>query len=173
MAIRPGSARGFGLRPKNRWESLFELVVLMLFIAWWTGLMPWSVSIWVSDNVRIEPGPVLLSLYWVVLAVAAVQAAAAAIRFVEPRRSRLGATVDLASAVAGIALAVALLPDPAHIVQFDVPRASVEQIQKVYVTLSTVMRIALLAAIAGLTVQAIQAGWRMVVRPEAGPGAVS
>jgi hypothetical protein len=30
-----------------------------------------------------------------------------------------------------------------------------------------------LAAIAGLTVQAIQAGWRMVVRPEAGPGAVS
>lgn len=155
----------FALGPANRWESLFELAIVLIFTAWWTGLTRWSAQgVWVTPDVRLGPGPVWGALYWPVLGVAGVQALAAAIRFVQTRRTLLSTAADLVATVAGVALAAVLLASGGHWVEIEIPAASALEMQNLNATLDATTRICLVVGIAIAAVQAVRALWMLVGR---------
>lgn len=90
---------------ETRFNALFEMVVVALFILWWTGL--WKVDLGdltVKGAVVLKPSAVWQTLFWPILAWSAVQLVSALVTLVQPGRVRLRAAFELVLAAGGMAL---------------------------------------------------------------------
>ncbi|NGM48996.1 hypothetical protein G5B46_05190 [Caulobacter sp. 602-2] len=90
---------------ETRFNAVFEMVVVALFILWWTGL--WKVDVGdltVKGTVALQPSAIWQTLFWPILAWAAVQLVSALVTLVQPGRVRLRAAFELVLAAGGMAL---------------------------------------------------------------------
>lgn len=108
--IPPGQGKGWF--SKSRFEGLFELIVMLLFIGWWSKLLPFPMGqiIHADGNVGIVLSPVLNAMFWPILALAILQAISSLILVVKPGLVRPRAAVELLGAVGGLAVLAVLWP---------------------------------------------------------------
>mgnify|MGYP003705065917 CR=1 FL=1 len=95
------------------------MVVVALFLLWWTGL--WKVDVGdltVKGTVALQPSAIWQTLFWPILAWAAVQLVSALVTLVQPGRVRLRAAFELVLAAGGMALTTA---DTYHTPLGDIP----------------------------------------------------
>lgn len=108
----PVLPQGQGWFSKSRFEGLFELIVMLLFIGWWSKLLPFPMGqiIHADGNVGIVLSPVLNAMFWPILALAILQAISSLILVVKPGLVRPRAAVELLGAVGGLAVLAVLWP---------------------------------------------------------------
>jgi len=95
---------------KTRFEGVFELAVMVLFIAWLSGGLPFPVERLVRgpDGAWITFNPLVLALRWPVVALAALQAVSALILVIKPTWVRARAATEILGALGGLALSAVL-----------------------------------------------------------------
>jgi len=95
---------------ERRFEALLEVILIALFILWWTGLVtaPWSNRVTGSDMV-LQPGAVWATLYWPILGVASLQLVSSLTGLLRPAWVRARAALELAGSAGGLALTLVLL----------------------------------------------------------------
>jgi hypothetical protein len=103
------SLGGPARKTKTRFEAAFELAVLLLFIAWWTGLVgaPWSPVVG-QHGVFLAAAPIWTTLHLPILALAVLQAMACLVTLVRPDAVRARAGLDIVTDLGGLALIAAL-----------------------------------------------------------------
>lgn len=96
-------------KTKSRFEAAFELSILLLFIAWWTGLVtaPWSPIVG-QHGVFLAATPIWTTLHLPILALAVLQAMASLVTLVRPDAVRARAGLDILADLGGLALIAAL-----------------------------------------------------------------
>jgi hypothetical protein len=146
---------------KSRFEGLFELAAMALFIAWWTGLAKFPIVISAGDGeVTVTLAPVLTALYWPILALAIVQVISSLLLVVKPGWVRARAAAEIVGALGGLALAAALWP-ALPLVTFLAPDASVAGLVNLQRTIDLSFQVILVVSVAiSLTKIAVQ-GWRL------------
>lgn len=156
----PAPSRKKGLF-EARFEALFELVVVGLFILWWTGL--WKVDVGevtAGGDIVLRPSAVWAQLYWPILAWSTLQAVGALVALVAPGRTRLKAGFEAAVAAGGLALTLVLwkaLPLFTLSPRTAAP-AEVAQLQQV---IDMSVHVGMLAAVLIFAWQIGVAGWRL------------
>jgi hypothetical protein len=140
-----GWRQGGGLFSKSRFEGLFELIVMLLFIAWWTKLLPFPMGSFIhaDGDVGVLLSPALNALFWPILGLAIVQAISALFLAVKPGWVRPRACAELVGAVGGLALVAVLWPAQ-PLVTFVLPEgADVARLQEtVDLTFKVIMAVA-------------------------------
>jgi hypothetical protein len=108
----PHIPQGRSLFLKSRFEGLFELIVTVLFIAWWTKLLPFPMGSLVHANrdVGIVLSSALTVLYWPILALSVVQAFSSLLVVVKPGWVRPRAGLEMICSLGGLALVAVLWP---------------------------------------------------------------
>nr|WP_295111529.1 hypothetical protein [uncultured Caulobacter sp.] len=154
---------GRGWFAKSRFEGVFELAVVALFIAWWTGGLPFPMErlIHAPDGTWITFNPMVLSLYWPILALAVLQAVSALVLVVKPGWVRARAATEILCALAGLALS-AVLYHAMPIVTFIVdgqPAADLAKLQRV---VDMTFMVILVVAVATNVTKLFVDGWRLV-----------
>lgn len=101
----PGKKKGLF---ETRFNAVFEVVVVALFILWWTGLWKVDGAMNVKQGLTIVPSAIWETLYWPILAYAALHLVTALITLVQTGRVRLRAVFELALAGVGMAMTTVL-----------------------------------------------------------------
>lgn len=98
---------------KSRFDAVFELAALSLFVGWWTGAMKFPIGNMFDaghGDLKIVLAPVVTTLYWPILVLALLQMLAAAIAVIRPGAVRPRALAEIVCALGGVALAAVLWP---------------------------------------------------------------
>ncbi|MFT4252317.1 MAG: hypothetical protein QM608_07520 [Caulobacter sp.] len=95
---------------ETRFNAVFEVVVVALFILWWTGL--WKVdvggAVTTKAGLSIEASAVWRTLHWPILAFSVLNLVTALVTLLQTGRARLRAVFELALAAGGMALTTVL-----------------------------------------------------------------
>lgn len=148
---------------KSRFDGLFELVAMGLFIAWWTGVVAFP-----ADNVITTRGgqaflqvsPVFQELYWPILALAVVQVVSSLFLVVKPGWTSARNLAEIVGAVGGVALVWALWPAQ-PLVTVLAPAASEAGLANLQRVLDLTFEITLWAAAAIYLLKVAVHGWRL------------
>lgn len=160
----PHIPEGRKLFVKSRFDGLFELIAMALFIAWWTGAARFPVSAVISvgrGDVKAELAPVLLALWWPILALAIAQVISSLILVIKPGWARARAGAEIVGALGGLALAGALWPSQ-PLITFLAPDASPVSLANLQRTMDLTFMIILLTASAINLGKVFIHGWRLV-----------
>lgn len=98
---------------KSRFDGLFELAAMGLFIAWWTGVVKFPVGNVITaghGEMTLTVAPVLTQLWWPILLLAIVQVISSLFAVVKPGWVRARAAAEIVGALGGLALAAVLWP---------------------------------------------------------------
>jgi hypothetical protein len=148
---------------KTRFEGLFELAAIALFIAWWTGGLPFPMEriVRAADGVWITFNPAVLALHWPILALAVLQGLSALILVINPAWVRARAATEILCALAGLALSAALW-QAQPILTFIAdgrPAAEFAKLQQVF---DMGFQVAIVVAVAINVTKLFVDGWRLV-----------
>ncbi|PIB93704.1 hypothetical protein CSW62_20270 [Caulobacter sp. FWC2] len=159
----PHIPQGKGLFVKSRFEGLFELIVTLLFIAWWTRLLPFPMGALVHDggDVGIALSPVLTTLYWPILALSVVQALSSLILVVKPGWVRPRASLELICSLGGLAL-VAILWPAQPLITLMLPDAPGENLAHLQRTVDLTFKVMMVVAAGVYLIKLFVDGRRLV-----------
>jgi hypothetical protein len=156
----------FGGNPwsaKSRFEGVFELAAIGLFIAWWTGALPFPMEriVHTPDGMGVILSPVLLALHWPILGLAVLQGLSALILVIQPGWVRARAAAELVGAVGGLALAAALW-QAQPLVTLTLSDASTADVVNLQEVIDMTVKI-IIAVAAGINLTKLFVdGWRLV-----------
>jgi len=155
---------GKGWFVKSRFDGVFEVVVMLLFIGWWTGLVSFPV-----DNVIrtrggeafLEVTPALATFYWPVLIMAIVQAGSGLILVIKPGWVRARDGAEILGALIGLGV-TALLWRAMPLFTVAAPAAAEPGLANLQRTLDLAFEVALVVAAAINLTKLLVHGWRLV-----------
>ncbi len=148
---------------KNRFEGMFELAALCLFVLWWTGAVRFPIGNVIqagAGQVTLVLAPILTQLFWPVLALAIVQMISSVVLVLKPGWVRARAVGEILGAVGGMALAAVLWPAQ-PLITFVAPEATPAGLANLQRCMDMVFQIVLMAAVAINGVKVIVNGWRL------------
>jgi hypothetical protein len=148
---------------KSRFEGVFELAAIGLFIAWWTGALPFPMEriVHTPDGMGVILSPVLLALHWPILGLAVLQGLSALILVIQPGWVRARAATELLGAIAGLALAAALW-QAQPLVTLTLSDASSADVAKLQEVIDMTVKV-IIAVSAGISLTKLFVdGWRLV-----------
>ena len=149
---------------KTRFEALFELAAIVLFILWWTGAVTFPIRPALEggdDRLTWTLAPALVSLWWPILGLAILQAISSLIQVVSPGAVRARAAAEILSAVGGLAVVAVLWPAQPLIV-FGSPDMSVENIVNLQATVDLTFKVIMVVASAISAGKLLLEGWRLI-----------
>ncbi|MEI9927702.1 MAG: hypothetical protein WDN44_08340 [Sphingomonas sp.] len=151
-------------KPEGNWEFAFEIAGGAAFLLWWTGVirLPYYSG---GADFRLEPAPIIHQLYWPILALAAARLVGNLIEWVRPRWKAIHRTIEVATALGGIAL-LATIYRAGHwavVTSLGMPAAKVAELDT---ALNLAFKIAIVATGVVWTLQCLRVMWRWV-RPRA------
>lgn len=152
-----------GLFIKSRFDGLFELVVMGLFIAWWTGAVAFPADDVIrtrGGDVFLQVSPVFRQLYWPILALAIVQVVSSLALVVKPGWTLVRNLAEIIGAVGGLAIIWALWPAQ-PLVTVLAPAASEPGLANLQRTLDLTFEITLWVAAAIYLLKVAVHGWRL------------
>ncbi|RRN66380.1 hypothetical protein EIK80_03610 [Caulobacter sp. 602-1] len=163
VADLPHIPRGRPLFAKSRFDAVFELAALALFVGWWTGAMKFPIGAMFDagrGDLKVILAPVLTTFYWPILVLALLQMVSAAITVIRPGAVRARAAAEIVCALGGVALVAVLWPAQPLIV-FQAPEGAYAALGNLRrsVDLSIQVILVVMAAIS-LTTLAVNA-WRL------------
>ncbi len=156
-------ARTTWFRPKNRFEALFEVVMMTLFALWWAGLidLPIGPGAYGRESaLQVALAPVLTQLHLPILLLAICQALSGLIVVVRPAWIAPRAVAEIVLSIAGIALAVVLwraMP----LVAFSGPETAAHGVAALQRTVDGVFKICALVAVVVCAGKILIEGWRL------------
>lgn len=100
---RPEQLPDIRLKRKSRWESAFEVAAGIAFILWWIGLIHIPI-VTGGPNFRLEPGPVFMQYYWLILALLSVRLVQNLIAALQPRWTVVTGLLNIATTIGMVAL---------------------------------------------------------------------
>lgn len=147
---------------KSRFEGLFELAFLALFVGWWTGAMKFPVGdiLDAGGRVKVVLSPVIISLYWPILALALVQMVSAAVTVIRPGAIRARAAAEIVCALGGLALVAVLWPAQPLVALQD-PSGAYPALANLQRTLDLSFQVGLVVAAAIHLAKVVVSGWRL------------
>ncbi|MEW6388964.1 MAG: hypothetical protein AB1542_00745 [Pseudomonadota bacterium] len=148
---------------KSRFDGLFELVAMGLFIAWWTGVVAFPVGNVITTRggqAFLQVSPVFQELYWPILALAVVQVVSSLFLVVKPGWTAARNLAEIVGAVGGVALVWALWPAQ-PLVTVLAPAASEAGLANLQRVLDLTFEITLWAAAAIYLLKVAVHGWRL------------
>lgn len=154
---------------KSRFEALFELAAVVLFVLWWTGavVFPIAPALEGGDGrLTWTLAPVLVSLWWPILALAVLQAVSSLIQIVSPGSVRPRAVAEIIGAIGGLGLVTVLWPAQPLIV-FSSPDLSVDNLANLQTTVDLTFKVIMVVAVAIAGGKILIEGWRLVRGPKA------
>lgn len=148
---------------KSRFEGVFELAVVVLFIAWWTGGLPFPMEklVRTPDGVGADLSQTLTALHWPILALAVLQGLSALILVLQPGWVRARAAAELLCAIGGLVLA-AILWRAMPILIFVGGGAANEGLLKLQQVTDMTFQIIIVIAVAVNVTKLFVDGWRLV-----------
>jgi hypothetical protein len=151
--------RGTGLRRHPGWEPLFETVALLVFLGWWTGLLPFD---WPPRHgeLAIEATAVWAALYWPVVALIVLRIAQGVVTLLRPAWKPLRAALILGGAAGTIVIA-AVLYHAGRLLTVVPLMASAAHAAELQQVLDRALPIAVLVAGAITLVQAATELWKL------------
>lgn len=166
--LREGKASHEGGRAwfaKSRFEGVFELAAIALFIAWWTRGLPFPMErvLRAPDGVGVVLSPLATDLYWPILGLAVLQGVSALVLVIRPGWVRVRAATEILGALGGLALAAVLWKATSHatpILTFvGQGAAGVAELQA---TFNMIFQVILVVAVAINVTKLFVDGWRLV-----------
>lgn len=155
-------SQGKGGFAKSRFEGVFELAAVALFIAWWTHALPFPTGRSHGDEVMaITFNPIFQALYWPILALALVQVASSLILVIKPGWVRGRAGAELVCALGGLALS-AVLWSAQPLVSFVARDASHGDFAELQRTVDLGMVVVMVVIIAINVTKLFVDGWRLI-----------
>ena len=152
---------GKGLFAKSRFDGLFELVATGVFIAWWTGVLPFPVGrAHGDDGMAISFSPIFQALHWPILALAVIQVVSSLFLVVKPGWVRARAAAEMVCSLGGIGLIAALWPAQPLVV-FTALAGAGERALKVQQTVDLTLQVTLLIGAIVYLAKLIVDGWRL------------
>lgn len=163
--LREGKAwRGSGKAwfAKSRFEGVFELAAIALFVAWWTGGLPFPMErvLRAPDGVGVVFSPAVIALHWPILALAVLQGVSALILVLQPGWVRARAATELLCAVGGL-LVAAVLWRAMPILTFVADGAGAPGLAELQRVTETIFRVILVVAVAANVTKLFVDGWRL------------
>lgn len=148
---------------KSRFDGLFELVAVALFIAWWTKVLPFPMGDIVRDQgeVGIVVAPALEALYWPILALAVAQAISSLILVVKPGWVRARAAWELVCSLGGL-FVIAVLWPAQPIVSFVPAGGAGTDLANLQRTVDLTFAVIMIVAAAICLTKVVLDGWRLV-----------
>ncbi|USQ94990.1 HAAS signaling domain-containing protein [Caulobacter sp. RL271] len=148
---------------KSRFDGLFELAAIALFIAWWTGGLPFPMEklVRAPDGVGVALSPVLVALHGPILALAVLQGVSALVLVVRPGWVRARASLELCCAAGGL-LVSAVLWHAQPIVTFVTGAAATEGFADLQRVTDLTFQVILVVAIAINVTKLFVDGWRLI-----------
>lgn len=148
---------------KSRFDALFELAALALFVGWWTGAMKFPVGAMLDagpGDLKVVLAPVITTLWWPILALALLQMVSAAIAVIRPGAVRPRALAEIVCALGGLALVAVLWPAQ-PLIAFQDPSGAYPAIGNLQRSVSLSIQVTLIVmAAVNLTTLVIN-GWRL------------
>jgi hypothetical protein len=148
---------------KSRFEAVFELAAVALFIAWWTGGLPFPMErvVRAPDGVGVALSPLVTALHWPILGLAILQGLSALVLVIKPAWVRVRAATEILGALGGLALSAALwraMP----ILTFVAPGASAADFAELQRVFDMIFQVVLVVAVAINATKLIVDGWRLL-----------
>ena len=158
-----GWISGGKLFSKSRFDGLFELAAITLFIAWWTGALPFPMERVVhgDENLSFVFSPALAALRWPILGLAVLQGISALFLVVQPGWVRARAGMELLCAVAGLFVVAVLWPSQ-PIITFTAQGAAAAGVAELQRTTDMVFQVVLVVAAAINVTKVFVEGWRLI-----------
>lgn len=145
---------------KKRFDGLFELAAIALFIAWWTGGLPFPMAQFARADHRVDVAlsPALAGLYWPILGLAIAQGISALVLVAKPGWVRARAGLELLCALGGLAVVAVLWPAQPILTFVGQPTGDLANLQK---TIDLTFQVIMVVA-AGINVtKVVVEGWRL------------
>jgi len=152
---------------KTRFEALFELAAVVLFVLWWTGAVTFPIHPTLEGGdgrLSWTLAPVLMSLWWPILGLAVLQAISSLILVIWPGAVRPRAAVEILGAVSGLALAALLWPAQPLIV-FSSPDLAYDSLANLQRTVDLTFKAVLIVAVIIAGSKLLIEGWRLIRGP--------
>ena len=148
---------------KSRFDGLFELVVMLLFISWWTGLTPFPTGDLVheGDKVGVLMSETLKGLYWPILLLAVLQAISSLILVVKPGWVRPRAFMEILCSLGGLAVIAVLWPAQ-PILTFVLSEVSGADIANLQRSVDLTLQVIMVVTAAICATKLIFDGWKLV-----------
>lgn len=148
---------------KSRFEGVFELAAIALFIAWWTGGLPFPMEriVRAPDGLGVVLSPVVMALHWPILGLAVLQGLSALILVIQPGWVRARAATEVLGAIGGLALSAVLwraMP-VLTFVSGSAASADFAEVQRVF---DLTFQVILVVAVAINVTKLFVDGWRLV-----------
>lgn len=158
-----GWTGGRGWFAKSRFEGVFELAVMGLFIAWLSGGLPFPMErlVRAPDGVWVTLNPAVLALRWPVLGLAILQAVSALILVIKPTWGRARAATEILGALGGLALSAALW-HAMPVVTFIADGQPATEFAKLQQVTDMTFMVILAVAVATNVTKLFVDGWRLV-----------
>lgn len=159
----PRLSGGKGLFVKSRFEGMFELAVTVLFIGWWTKLVPFPAGQLTNhrEELSLTLSPIFPSLWWPVLVLAILQIPSSLIAVVKPGWVRGRSAIEIVCSLGGLALVAVLWPMQ-PLVTMVAPDAAVAGLANLQRTLDLSIQIGLVIAAAIYLSKLAVDVWRVV-----------
>ncbi|WP_454758841.1 HAAS signaling domain-containing protein [Caulobacter segnis] len=154
---------GKGWFAKSRFEAVFELAAVALFIAWWTGALPFPMEriVHAPDGFGVVISPVVLALHWPILGLAVLQGLSALILVIQPGWVRARAATEILGALGGLAISAALWP-AMPLVTFATNGANAADFAELQRVVDMTFLVILVVAVAANVTKLFVDGWRLV-----------
>lgn len=108
----PRLPSGGQLFAKSRFEGMFELAVTVLFIGWWTRLVPFPAGQLTNhrEELTVVVSAMFQTLWWPILALAVIQIPSSLIAVIRPGWVRGRSAIEIVCSLGGLALVALLWP---------------------------------------------------------------
>ena len=153
---------------KTRFEALFELAAVVLFVLWWTGAVTFPIHPTLEGGdgrLSWTLAPVLMSLWWPILGLAVLQAISSLILVISPGAVRPRAAVEIMGAIGGLVLAALLWPAQPLIV-FSSQDVAYESLANLQHTVDLTFKVVLIVAVIIAGSKLLIEGWRLIRGPK-------
>jgi hypothetical protein len=139
-------------------QSVFEVSAGLLFILWWTGLVP-APDLASHNGVRILPGPIWAELYVPILILLLARLAYSLVAWLRPGWRAVRGVVDIGTSVGAIALAIIIHRAGRWVTVVATDPAQAARVES---SLNISLSIGIAATVIILTVTTLIAMWKLV-----------
>lgn len=153
---------------KNRFEALFELAAIVLFVLWWTGAVTFPIRPALEGGdgrLNWALAPILMTLWWPILGLAVLQAVSSLILVISPGAVRPRAVAEILGALGGLGL-VALMWPAQPLIVFSSPDLAYGSLAKLQQTVDLTFKVILVLAAAIAGGKLLIEGWRLIRGPK-------
>jgi hypothetical protein len=142
-------------------ELIGEMVMVGLFLLWWTGLVQFRAFVPIPPFVHVHMAPVWAQFYWPILAFAVSEIALNSLQLARPGWVRVNAGLGFAKQLWGLGMFYLIL-QAGHWVQVDAPTVTPFALDQMRHGFDRGMQFGITVTLAIMAFKTLQTAWRLI-----------